>query len=623
VHAGDDFFTFANGKYIENLKMPDDQSSWGSFAILHEESQNRVRGILEKDDGKMGKFYTSYMNKSLVDALDVTPIESMLAEVKAISNATQYAQISGRSSFSFFPSPFGVGIGPDAKDSNSYSVMVDQGGLGLPRDYYLKDMFAAKREHYMNYAAKLLEMAGWPHPKEASRQILALEKTIANVSWSDVELRDPVKTYNPVANIALLSEKAPGFDWATFLQEAGGLPGHSKMIVGALGGVVGIAKVLGKTDIGVLRSYTAFHLLSTVAPILSERFVNESFKFSKAMSGQKELSPRWKRATESLNGHMGEAVGQVFVQKFFPASAKLKVEGLTQELKKAFRKRLEKLDWMKSATKKKALAKLDSFSIMVGYPNKFRDYDGLDVSETDLVGNVKRSFVFDWNYELGHLGKPVDRNEWAMNPQTVNAYNMPQFNQVVFPAAMLQPPFFDPEADMAVNYGGIGAVIGHEMSHGFDDQGRHFNAKGQLEDWWTDADDKEFQRRAGAYDDQFVKFNLNVSKAHIKPNLTMGEDIADLGGLTFALDAFLATTGNKTLADNREGIRRVFLGWAQVWREKSLKDALLDQLASDPHPPSIARVNIPCHNIAAWYDAFDVKPGQHLYLPEDQRIVIW
>lgn len=455
---------------------------------------------------------------------------------------------------------------------------------------------------------------------------MALEEKLANASWSDAARRDSIKNYNAMADVADLQSRAPGFDWVAFLKEAGNLPGSSKIVVGALGGVVGIAKILGETDITLLRSHMAFHSISQVAPYLSERFVNASFRFSKAMSGQKTLSPRWKRGVSALNGHMGEAVGREFVHKYFPASAKKTVEGLTLELKKAFKVRLQNVAWMTNVTKQKALDKLASFSIQVGYPKKFRDYTNLTVDATDLYGNILRSKAFEWEWDLGKLGKPVDKDEWAMNPQTVNAYNMPIFNQVVFPAAILQPPFFDAAADMAINFGGIGGVIGHEMTHGFDDEGHLYDAKGQLADWWTPADSKEFKLRADAYGQQFAKFDLGIPNATINPNLTLGEDLADLGGLTLALDAYTASlTGKDPLypAAHEEGIRRVFLGWAQVWREKKRTDALLQQLTSDPHPPAVARVNVPMSNIAAWYQVFDVQEGQKGFLPEAERAVIW
>jgi len=626
VKPGDDFFAFANGKYIADLKLPDDEASWGSFDMLQRQSLERVRGLLEEDmetGNKMGRFYASYMNKSLVDTLDASPIRATLAKVAAMRNAADYAALSGSGAGNFLPSPFGVSIGSDPKDINSYSVSVDQGGLGLPRDYYLKASFAEKKAAYKKYAADLLEMVGWPEHQKASDQILELEEALAKVSWSNTELRDPVKTYNPMADVADLQSRAPGFDWSTFLQKAGDLPRKSKLVVGALGGVVGIAKILGDTDISVLRSHAAFHFVSQVASILSDRFVSAAFHFSKALSGQKTLSPRWKRGVRSLNAHMGQAVGKQFTDKFFPASAKLQVVELTQQLKAAFKVRLSNVNWMTDATKQKALDKLASFSIEVGYPKKIHDYTSLRVDANDLYGNIERSIAFGWELDLGKLGKPVDRDEWVMTPQTVNAYNMPSFNQVVFPAAILQPPFFDPKADMAVNYGGIGAVIGHEMTHAFDDQGRHYNAEGKLEDWWTKADDKAFKSRAEAYANQFAKFDLGVPGAHIKPDLTEGEDIADLGGLTLALDAYVASCKGKMLSPPRSGIRNVFLGWAQVWREKTRPDALLNQLVSDPHPPPQARVDIPMKNIAAWYEAFDVQEGEKHYLPENERVVIW
>jgi putative endopeptidase len=628
ISPGDDFFAFANGKYMDNLEIPRDEASWGNFDILSKTAQEKVRGILEDDlkvGGKMGKFYASYMNESLVNTLDTSVIKSTLDELLAIRNARDYAAIAGRSSGSLLPSPFGIGISPDSQDETSYSVMIDQAAIGLPRDYYLQPTYADKKAAYTKFAETLLSMVDWPESKTASKDILALEEKLANASWSEAEMRDPIKNYNVMAGVSDLESKAPGFDWATFLQEAGNLPRGSKLVVGALGGVAGIAEILGKTDVALLRSYAAFHFVASVANLMSDRFVKASFDFNKVMSGRTELPQRWKRGVSSANGHMGEAIGQEFVKRYFPPAYKVQVEGLTQDLKKAFAVRLSKLDWMTQATKQKALAKLASFSIQVGYPKKWRSYDKLHVEAHDLYGNVERAAAFEWERCLDKLGKPVDRDEWMMGPQTVNAYNMPLFNQVVFPAAILQPPFFDPRADMAVNYGAIGGIIGHEMTHGFDDSGRHYDEHGRLKDWWTDTDVAEFNKRAVAYGNQFASFDIGVPDVQIKADLTMGEDIADLGGLNLALEAYRSSVDDKTLSvvSHQEGLRRVFLGWAQVWREKRRPDALLSQLASDPHPPAIARVDIPCRNIDDWYEAFGVKKSDKNFLPPDARAVIW
>mmetsp|Transcript_103805 Transcript_103805/g.163927 ORF Transcript_103805/g.163927 Transcript_103805/m.163927 type:complete len:698 (+) Transcript_103805:103-2196(+) len=625
VKPGDDFYKFANGKFLENLTIPADQSRWGNFDILALDALEKAHRILQEDQksgGKMGNFYASFMNESLVEALDASPLKSRLDQIAAISSIADFATLSGQNVYGFLPSPFSVGIGPDPHNVDSYCVYVDQAGLGLPRDYYLKESFKSVKAGYAEHATKLLQMVAWPDAEKASQDILTLEDRIANASWSDAEMRDPVKTYNPMASVAALSSQAPGFDWVKFLQEAGGLPRSSKLVVGALGGVIGIAKIVSETDIEVLRSWAAFHFVNQVAPLLSARFVNASFKFSQLMTGQQVLSARWKRAVRASNQYMGDEVGKAYVDAHFPESSKKKVEGLTIELKKAFETRLKQVEWMTNETKQKALAKLASFTIQVGYPLKFKNYSALVVNASDLYGNVQRSIALEWNNDLAKLGKPVDRNEWAMTPQTVNAYNMPDFNQVVFPAAILQPPFFDPEADMAVNYGGIGAVIGHEMTHGFDDEGRKYNARGQLEDWWTPADDEEFKKRASQYGQQFQEFDLGID-AHIKPDLTMGEDIADLGGLTMALEAYANSQAAVDGIDQAEGVRRVFLGYAQVWRQKQRQEALLNQLVSDPHPPSRARVDIPCRNLDKWYSAFSVEEGQKLYLPSEKRVSVW
>jgi len=570
VSPGDNFFSFASGKYIENLTIPEDESSWGNFDILSRQSLERVRGILEDDvksDGKMGRFYASFMNAKSVDSLDTSPIKSTLAEIAAVNTSADYAMLSARATRGFLPAPVSIGISANPKDVEHYCVTLDQGGISMPKEYYLDKQFASKKAAYKTHAAKLLEMVGWPEHEKASKDILELEYKLANASWSQAQLRSPIDNYNPMSGIDDLKTQAPGFDWAVFLKQAGlgHLPKESKLVVGALGAVKSIAKILGETDMGVLRSHAAFHFVSQVSPFLSERFINTSFQFSKVMTGQKVLSPRWKRGVRVLNEHMGEAVGKSFVKLYFPAKAKAKVELLTTQLKDAFKRRLQKVEWMQEATKKKALAKLDKFSIMVGYPKKFRNYDELIVDKNDLYGNMVRSYDAAWDWYLGKLGTKVDKDEWEMTPQTVNAYNMPPNNQVVFPAAILQPPFFDAAADMAVNFGGIGAVIGHEMTHGFDDQGRHYDEGGQLKDWWTDADVKAFQSRAKQYGAQFEKFDLGVPGAHIKADLTMGEDIADLGGLTLALDAYntaLAANGTHTASVKAEGARRVFLGWA-------------------------------------------------------------
>lgn len=632
VRPGDDFFQYANGKYVDAVEIPADRTRWGWFDILANESETRVRAILEADTGsKAGKFYSAYMNEALVETLGLAPLEAALTQVKSFKNKKQFAALVGKSCYGLFPTPIGLWIQPDPDDTDTYAVSIDQGGLGLPsRDYYLDEAFAAKKDAYRKYIGDMLKLIGWSSPDDAAKQVLTLEDSIAKVSWSQEEMRDPVKTHNVMPNVGTLKAQAPGFDWDAFLdsaaaQKSGGLPGSSKLFVGALSGVAGIADILGKADLEVLRAWTAFHLTSSVAGILPKRFVDTAFNFNKVLSGAKELSPRWKRAVDSVNRHLGESVGKLYVERYFPQSSKLKMEGLTQELKRSFKSRIQKLDWMSPPTKKKALQKLESLSIQVGYPKKWKNYDSLVVNQEDLVGNIERAVAFDWFDLLGKMDKPVDRDEWFMNVHTVNAYNEPSFNSVVFPAAILQPPFFDPQADMAVNYGGIGSVIGHEMTHSFDDQGRQYDAHGRLNDWWTQDDADAFSRRAQKYGKQFASFDLGVDK-HINPNLTMGENIADLGGLTMALEAFRNASASGRLSassSGKEGDRRFFFGWAQVWRDKQRKDSLINQLVTDPHSPVEARVDISTRNLDAWYDAFDVHPGEKQFLAKDDRVSIW
>jgi len=522
----------------------------------------------------------------------------------------------------------------DTKEPDSYCLGIDQGGLGLPdRDYYLKSNFAQIKRAYEKHLSQMLQLIGWPEPTRASKDVVAFEERLAEVQWPSSLMRDPVKTYNPMS-ISALKAAAPGFDWDLFLQVSGPYPKDTKLVVGAVSAVAGIAKVINQTDISVLRSWSAAHLVSATAMKLSSPFVNTTFAFAKILSGTQELPARWKRAASFVSQEMRDAVGKEYVKLHFPASSKNAVENLTLALKSAFETRLRRLDWMTNTTRQRALQKLERFEIQVGYPKKWRSYSELYVDSGDLYGNSERLIRFHWNVSLSKLGHKVDRDEWAMGPQTVNAYNMPPMNMVVFPAAILQPPFFDPYADMAVNFGGIGAVIGHEMTHSFDDQGRKYDATGRLKDWWTPKDVAEFNKRSFQYGQQFAAFSSGLPAGHsINPNLTMGENIADLGGINLAVEAYRQYVNNSSAgsptaplvgpsSDGREGERRVFLAFAQVWASKTRPEALVQQLATDPHPPAIARVNVPLGNVNAWYEAFNVSSG-NMTRPQAARITIW
>ncbi|MBB2186547.1 M13 family metallopeptidase [Gluconacetobacter liquefaciens] len=639
VKPGDNFFDYANGTYVDHLVIPPDRTSWGPFNELAELSRTRVQAIL-KDvssrpeanpatiEGKLGTFYASFMDEAAVEALGAKPLAADLAAIRAVHDAASFAALAAKAQETFQSSPFSLMIQPDAKDPTRYALDLDQAGLGMPdRDYYSKPSFAAKKTAYLAYVEQMLGLIGWPDAKQAASDIVALETAIAKVHWARDEMRDPEKSYNP-RTVQQLQKDAPGFDWPTWLKAAG-LPeaglAQRVLIAGEPSAIAGEAKILGATNIATLRAWMAFHLADNAAPDLSKPFVDAWFAFNgKTLSGQPQLPVRWKRAVGATSSAMGWAIGRVYVARYFPPESKVEMGHLTDALKTAFHVRLEHNSWMGPATRAAALRKLDNFTIQIGYPTKWRDYGTLEVHKGDVYGNATRAIAFEWQYWLGHLGKPVDRDEWDMTPQTVNAYNMPVFDEIVFPAAILQPPFFNPKADAAINYGAIGGVIGHEMTHSFDDEGRKFDEHGRLRDWWTKADATRFQKLADRLGAQYDAFEV-LPGVHVNGKLTMGENIADLGGLTLALDAYHASLQGKPapVIDGLTGDQRVFLGWAQVWREKVRDDAVRQEIVVDPHSPPVARVNIPMHNIDAWYAAWAVEAGQKLYLKPQDRVKIW
>jgi putative endopeptidase len=471
--------------------------------------------------------------------------------------------------------------------------------------------------------AKMLALAHWPKPVENAKAIVALETEIAKVSWTRAERRDDDKMYNatPVADLAKL---APGFDWAAYLQGAK-LAKVSQVVVGEKTAFPKIADLYAKTPIETLKAWEAFSLADQAAPYLSKPFDEAHFEFhNKTLGGQQAQQPRWKRGVGLVDSQIGEALGKLYVAAYFPAESKAKMLTLVGDIRTAMRARIEKLDWMSPTTKAKAFEKLDNLRVKIGYPDKWRDYSGLAIKDGDLYGDVERASAFDWNFRVGRLGGPVDKAEWGMTPPTINAYYNPTGNEIVFPAAILQPPFFDPAGDMAINYGGIGGVIGHELTHGFDDQGRRYDAKGRLTDWWTPEDAKRFEAEATKLGKEYGAFEV-LPGAKINGDLTMGENIADLGGLLLALDAYHASLKGQPapIIDGLTGDQRVFLGWAQVWRGKTRDDRLRQQLVSDPHSPNQARVDVPVRNIDAFYAAFGVKPGDKMYVAPDQRVRIW
>ncbi|WRH87977.1 M13 family metallopeptidase [Nguyenibacter sp. L1] len=639
VTPGNDFFGYANGRAVHDIVIPPDMTAYGPFNMLFELSRKRVQAILQAVsahpvaepvtiDQKLGTFYATFMDEGAIEALGTRPLAAGLEAIRAVTDRSAFARLLGQGQTGFQYSLFGLAIQPDAKDPTRYALMLDQAGIGMPdRDYYLKPGLAAKKTAYQAYVRQVLTMIGWPDADRMAPAIVAFETRLAGVHWARQDMRDPDRIYNPIS-VPDLRKRAPGFDWASYLAGAELPPAIVKsgtLIVGEPDAIVGEARIASETGLDTLRAWLAFHLVDNAARDLPRAFVQASFDFNdRILSGQPQLPERWKRAVSATSGAMGMALGQSYVARYFPPAYRDTMRDLTGELKAAFRVRLQHNGWMEPKTRAAALQKLGHFTIQIGYPNRWRDYSTLRIRLGDAYGNAERAIGFEWRYWLGHLGHKVDRDEWDMTPQTVNAYNNPVFNEVVFPAAILQPPFFNPKADPAVNYGAIGGVIGHEMTHSFDDEGRKFDYLGRLKDWWTKDDAARFDALSAKFGAQYDAFQV-LPGVHVNGKLTMGENIADLGGLTLALDAYHASLHGKPapVLGGLSGDQRVFLGWAQVWRQKLRDDIIRQRIMTDPHSPPQARVNIPMHNIDAWYRAWSVTPGEALYLKPEARVKIW
>ena len=633
IKPGDDFVGFSSGTYLAGLDIPADRTNWNSFAVLRELSDARIKAVIDRSAAttnamgeaqQIGGLYNSFMNEAAVEALGAKPLAGDLAAIRAAKSREAIAQLMGASNGGFGGSVFAAYISQDAKDPNTNVTYMTQSGLGLPnRDYYLDAKFAEKKAAYRAYVAQILTLAGWADAEKSADAIVALETAIAEAQWPAAEQRDADKTYNP-KTLAQLQALAPGFPWQAWLKGAS-LTKADRVIVGEPTAFTKIAALYARTPVATLQAWQAFHTTDQAAPYLSKRFVDANFQFrAKTLSGQPEQRVRWKRGVSLVSGNLGEAVGKLYVEAYFPAESKAKMEKLVADLRVALKARIEKLDWMSPETKARAQAKLASFTVKIGYPNKWRDYSALTIKPDDLYGNVQRSNAFEWAFNVDKLGKPVDRDEWGMFPQTVNAYYNPTLNEIVFPAAILQPPFFDPDADAAVNYAGIGAVIGHEISHGFDDEGRKFDADGSLRDWWQPADATKFEVQTKRLSAQYSAFEP-VAGSHINGDLTMGENIGDLGGILIALDAYHLSLGGQPapVIDGLTGDQRFFLGFSQIWRSKYRDDAIRQQVVSDPHSPAQFRVIGTLRNVDAWYDAWGVKPGDKWYVKPEDRVRIW
>ncbi len=633
VKPGDDFFKFANGKWAERTEIPADRVRYGNFNKLRELSDNRMHAILEDaaagrltdpDAAKIAAGYRAFMDEAAVEALDAKPLAPELAEIRKVGSKDDFTALMGRSNLSGFTSILPVFISIDAKAPTRYAVMSVTGGLGLPdRDYYLQPGFAEKKAKYEAYVAELLTMIGWDKPAENAKAIVAFEAQLAEASWTRVERRDRDKTYNPMTP-AELAAYTPGFDWNRYLA-ASGLPKVERIVVTTNTAFPKFAKVYAETPLETLKAWQAFHLADDAAPYLSKRFVDANYAFRlKELAGQPEQQARWKRAATFMNSAIGESIGRVYVARYFPPESKAKMDALVGDVRTALGARIEKLDWMGPETKQRALEKLAKFTVKIAYPATWRDYAKLELRPDDLYGNVERAGAFEWRRQVARLNGPVDKAEWGMTPQTVNAYYNFANNEIVFPAAILQPPFFDPDADPAINYGGIGGVIGHEISHGFDDQGRKSDGDGVLRDWWTAEDNAKFKVQADRLGAQYSAFEP-LPGANVQGGLTMGENIGDMGGLSLGLDAYRTSLKGKPapVIDGLTGDQRVFLGWAQVWREKIRDEALRQQVVTDPHSPAYYRVNGTIRNIPGWYEAWGVQPGDQLYVPPEERVKIW
>jgi predicted metalloendopeptidase len=633
VKAGDDFFAHANGKWYDTFVIPEDRASYGIFTTLDEVSQQRVREIIEQaaasnpaagsPEQKIGDFYASFMDEAGIEAAGLAPLQPDLDRIKAAASKKDIAVLFGAPGFQ---STFGVSLPPDLKNPNIYTVDLGQAGLGLPdRDYYVKDDAQLKeiRTKYEAYIAQMLELGGVTDSKAKARRIMAFETAIARVSWPIEKRRDVDAMYNP-RTMDQLVRYAPGFEWQAFFTES--KLGHRKeLIVGELTAVRDIAKLIQQTPLATLKDYLTFHHLNGHAAYLPKRFDDARFAFYGAtLRGQPKQRERWKRAVDGVNGSLGEQVAQVYVAKYFPPSSKAKMEQLVANLRAALGERIDALDWMTPETKKRAHEKLATFVTKIGYPDKWKDYSTLEIRRGDPIGNAHRASVWDWERQLARLDGPVDKSEWLLMPQEINAYYNPQANEIVFPAAILEPPFFDPNADPAVNYGAIGAVIGHEIGHGFDDQGRKFAPDGSFNDWWSAADSKSFTERADKLVKQYASYEA-LPGLFVNGQSTLGENIGDLGGLNMAYHAYrLSLKGQEPpVIKGLTGDQRFFLSWAQVWRAKYRDGVLREQVLSDVHSPAYFRVNGAVRNMDAWYRAFDVQPGEKLYLAPDQRVSIW
>jgi putative endopeptidase len=635
VRPGDDFFRYVNGHWLATTKIPADHSSWGAFDELELRAELDVRAIIEEaarpksakgtNAQKIGDYYSAFLDTARIEQLGLAPAQAGLDEIAGLKTHADVAALIARPGMPV-DGPITYGISLDEKNPDRYVVGIGQSGLSLPdREYYLKTdaQFVQIRAKFQSHVQKMLALAGHKEAKAEAASVLALETEIAKLHWERAKRRERDLTYN-LMTVASLAKDAPAYPWSAAFA-ASRLGGIREVVVAEWSAIPALGRLFESTPVAAWRTYLAYQYLTAEAAVLPKAFDAENFDFyGRVLNGQPEQRERWKRAVRATNGALGEAVGELYVAKKFPPESKAAMDALVENLRKGYAQHIASVPWMSAQTKKVALEKLAAFRPKIGYPNKWRDYSSLEVVPGDAFGNRQRATIFEWDRELNRLNKPTDRDEWGMTPQTVNAYYNATFNEVVFPAAILQPPFFNPAADPAVNYGAIGGVIGHEMGHGFDDQGAKSDAKGVLRTWWQPEDIAAFKQRTGKLADQYNEFQA-LPGLHLNGQLTLGENIGDLGGLTVAHDAYLISRYGSAAPpiDGFTAEQRFFMGWAQVFRELNRDEALRNQVMTDPHSPGEFRVNGVVRNVDAWYAAFGVKPGDKLYLAPEQRTKIW
>jgi putative endopeptidase len=628
VLPGNDFYDHANGTWEKATQIPPDKSNFGMFTVLDDVSRQRTREIVEqaaKDPAnKIGAAYASFLDTAAVESKGLAPFQPWLSEIKGLDSKAGLAELYARADRMSIGTPFPSYIGIDDKLNTQYAYTLSQGGLGLPdRDYYLgKDAKMADiRAKYLQHLTNVLTLAGEPGAAARAKAILDFETQVARVHWTRVESRDATKTYNKMT-LAELQRRAPGFDFSSFMRGIG--VDANDLLVAQPSAVTGIARLVSRAPLSVLKDQLLVRSLNGYSAYLPSAFDKERFSFfGTVLSGTPEQEARWKRGVDFTTETLGDDVSKIYVQRHFPPETKAAADELVRNVVAAMGRRIDNLTWMAPQTKARARAKLANFTTKIGYPDQWRDYSGLQIRRDDLIGNAMRSAAFEHDYEIGKLGGPVRRWEWGMTPMTVNAYANFGLQEIVFPAAILQPPFFDPAADPAINYGGIGAVIGHEISHHFDDQGAKYDENGRLADWWTPADVKAFEAAGKALIAQYDKYEV-FPGAFVKGDFTLGENIGDLAGLTVAFDAYKQSLGGSDapVIDGTTGDQRFYLGWAQVWRRKYREANLRQRLITDPHSPSEQRVFV-VRNLDPWYPAFDVQAGQKLYLAPEQRVRVW